>query len=156
MIALDEFLARPLVAHLASSGPAVTPVWFLWEGGVFWWLTGAWSRLPSRLQEDPRVALVVDTCDLATGQVMQVNVRGDAQVVALDKAVAIRKLSKYLGPDMNHWPHERFVAPLDDPDTSLVRLQPDRPPVLRDLSYDHDRLAPAMPVVVYEGKRHTE
>lgn len=136
MTALDEFLARPLVAHVAVSGPTVTPVWFLWEGGVFWWLTGAWSRLPGRLQADPRVALVVDTCDLASGRVMQVSVRGNAHIVALDKAVAIRKLTKYLGSDMNEWPHERFVAPLDDTGTSLVRLQPDRPPVLQDLSYD--------------------
>lgn len=114
----------------------MTPVWFLWERGCFWWLTGAWSRLPARLQENPRVALVVDTCDLAAGEVLQVSVRGDADVVALDKALALRKLTKYLGPDVDAWPYERFVAPLDDPTTSLVRLQPDRAPVLRDLSYD--------------------
>lgn len=114
----------------------MTPVWFLWEGGVFWWLTGTWSRLPARLQDNPRVALVVDTCDVASGQIMQVSVRGNAEVVALDRAVALRKLTKYLGSNMNHWPHERFVAPLDDPATALVRLEPDGPPVLRDLSYD--------------------
>jgi hypothetical protein len=27
---LDALLARPLVARVASAGPAITPVWFLW------------------------------------------------------------------------------------------------------------------------------
>jgi hypothetical protein len=111
------------------------PVWFLWERGMFWWLTGAWSRLPERLREQPRVALVADTCDLALGEVLQVSVRGTAALVPLDRSLAFRKLSKYLGYDRNTWPRERFLAPLDDPGTGLICLQPDRPPVLKDLSY---------------------
>lgn len=38
-IDLDEFLARPLVAHLATAspdGPRESPVWFLWEQGSIW------------------------------------------------------------------------------------------------------------------------
>ncbi len=134
---IEDFLSRPLVAHVAASAPpTVIPVWFLWEGGVFWWLTGRWSRLPERLRDEPRLALVVDTCDLSKGQILQVTVRGCARVVPLDKDIALRKLSKYLGPDTSTWPIDRFLAPLDDPATALVRLQPDRPPVLKDLSYE--------------------
>jgi hypothetical protein len=54
---LASFLARPLVARVAAAGPSVRAVWFLWEEGAFWWLTGDWSRLPSILKADPRVAL---------------------------------------------------------------------------------------------------
>jgi nitroimidazol reductase NimA-like FMN-containing flavoprotein (pyridoxamine 5'-phosphate oxidase superfamily) len=133
---VEQFLARPLVAHVAAAGPTVTPVWFQWERGMFWWLTGAWSRLPERLREEPRVALVVDTCDLASGEILQVSVRGTAALVPLDMSAALRKLSKYLGDDRRTWPRERFLAPLDDAATALVCLRPDRPPVLKDLSYE--------------------
>ncbi len=30
---LEGFLALALVAHVASSGPRVRPVWFVWEEG---------------------------------------------------------------------------------------------------------------------------
>ncbi len=113
----------------------MTPVWFLWERGMFWWLTGAWSGLAERLREEPRVALVADTCDLALGEVLQVSVRGTAALVPLDRSLALRKLRKYLGSDRNTWPGERFLAPLDDPAIGLICLRPDRPPVLKDLSY---------------------
>jgi hypothetical protein len=37
---LASFLAQPLVARVAAAGPSVRAVWFLWEEGAFWWLTG--------------------------------------------------------------------------------------------------------------------
>ncbi len=38
---LDVFLEQPLVARLATAGPLIRPVWFLWEEKAFWWLTGS-------------------------------------------------------------------------------------------------------------------
>lgn len=72
---LDGFLGQPLVARVATVGPTwptVRPLWYLWEEHAFWWLTGEWSRLGQLLDHDPRVALVVDTCDLRSGEVLQV------------------------------------------------------------------------------------
>jgi nitroimidazol reductase NimA-like FMN-containing flavoprotein (pyridoxamine 5'-phosphate oxidase superfamily) len=66
---VDAFLMRPLVARVATTGPSVRPVWFCWEDGAFWWITGAYARLPEILARDPRVALVVDDCDLRTGAI---------------------------------------------------------------------------------------
>ena len=135
-----EFLKLPLVARLATAsegGPAVRPVWFLYEDGTFWWLTGSsYSNLEQILAADPRVALVIDTCDLATGQVMAVSATGVATVHPFDVDRTIRKLSKYLGTDRDKWP-ERFRGTFSDPTTRLVSLTPDRPPRLRDLSYHH-------------------
>ncbi|WP_245692022.1 pyridoxamine 5'-phosphate oxidase family protein [Streptomyces katrae] len=131
---VDEFLARPLVARVATQGPEVRPVWFLWEDGAFWWLTGSYSRMERILAVDPRVALVVDTCELADAEVLSVTCRGTAQVVPLDRARALRKLTRYLGPDPRTWP-ARFSEPLDDPATKLVRFTPNRTPHLRDLSW---------------------
>ena len=131
---VDEFLAQPLVARAATSGPDIRPVWFLWEGGgAFWWLTGSYSRLEQLLAEDSRVALVIDTCDVSEGTVFSVTCRGVAEVVPLDRARAVRKLTRYLGPE-DRWP-VRFSAPLDDPATKMVRLAPDRPPRLQDRSW---------------------
>ena len=65
---VDQFLAQPLTARVATNGPTVRPTWFLWEDGAFWILTGPWARLPDRVRADPAIALVVDDCDLATVQ----------------------------------------------------------------------------------------
>jgi nitroimidazol reductase NimA-like FMN-containing flavoprotein (pyridoxamine 5'-phosphate oxidase superfamily) len=135
MLTVDEFLARPLVAHLATAGPVVRPVWFLWESGAFWWLTGDWSTLEHALTRDPSVALVIDSCDLVTGEVLQVSVRGKAEIVPWQREIAIRKLRKYLGPEDAKWPRERFRLPLEDGSSRLVRLRPLSPPQLRDLSF---------------------
>lgn len=84
---LDGFLSQPLVARLAThgrAGPTVRPLWYLWEERAFWWLTGGWSKLAGLLARDPRVALVVDTCDLDSGEVLQVIARGRAEVRPFD------------------------------------------------------------------------
>lgn len=103
---VDAYLAAPLLARVATRGPTVRPVWFLWEQGAFWWITGSYSRLPRLLAEDPRVALVVDSCDLTTLEVLQVTARGDAEIVPFDLARARRKLVRYLGTDEERWPQE--------------------------------------------------
>jgi Pyridoxamine 5'-phosphate oxidase len=80
---LDGFLAQLLVARVATvgpTGPSVRALWYLWEARAFWWLTGGWSRLGQLLERDPRVALVVDTCDLDRGEVLQVTARSRAEL----------------------------------------------------------------------------
>jgi nitroimidazol reductase NimA-like FMN-containing flavoprotein (pyridoxamine 5'-phosphate oxidase superfamily) len=123
---VDAFLAAPLVAHVAAAGPTVRPVWFLWEDGAFWWLTGSWSRLPELVAEDPRVALVVDTCDLATGRTLKVTARGRAELWPFDPDRARRKLRRYLGDDENRWDERFRGGTFDDPAAGFLRLRPDR------------------------------
>lgn len=134
---VDAFLQQPLTARLATNGPTVRPVWFLWEDGAFWVLTGPWARLFGRVRNDPDVALVVDECDLATGRVRQVIARGAAELVPFDIPRGRRKLTRYLGVDEALW-DERFVRYLyDDPGergTVWLRLAP-RSLRSQDLSY---------------------
>ncbi len=73
---VDTFLQQPLTARIATNGPTARHVWFLWEDGAFWVLTGPWARLFGRVKNDPNVALVVDECDLVTRRVQQVIARG--------------------------------------------------------------------------------
>ena len=129
---IDSFLAKPLVARLATNGPTIRPVWFLWEDGAFWIITGEWSGLPARLATDSKVSLVVDTCDLTSGEVLQVTVTGIASIEPYDDEKAYRKLSRYLGPDRTTWP-SRFAAPPTST-TAMVQVVPNRM-TTRDLSY---------------------
>lgn len=120
----------PLLARVAAGGPgpSVRPVWFLWEDGAFWWITGAYARLPRILSAVPQLALVVDSCDLRTGQVRQVTARGEGVVVPFDPERARRKLVRYLGPDETAWDPRFTVRYLSEPGqaTRLVRLVPER------------------------------
>ncbi len=125
---VETFLARPLVAHVAAAGPSVRPVWFLWEDNAFWWITGAYARLPTILARDPRLALVIDSCNLITGEVRQVTAHGDGVVVPFDSERARRKIARYLGPDETTW-DPRFSDRYHrrpDAETRLVRLEPER------------------------------
>jgi len=101
----------------------VRPLWYLWEEYAFWWLTGGWSRLGQLLDHDPRVALVVDTCDLRSGEVLQVMARGTAEVRPFDGDRARRWGHRYLGSDEGHW--GRFQGGVfEDPTTRFVVLEP--------------------------------
>jgi nitroimidazol reductase NimA-like FMN-containing flavoprotein (pyridoxamine 5'-phosphate oxidase superfamily) len=131
---VDQFLAQPLTARIATNGPTVRPTWFLWEDGAFWILTGPWARLPDRVRADPAIALVVDDCDLATGTVRQVIARGAAELLPFDVPRGRRKLSRYLGDDEKRW-DERFRRYLyEDAAAVWLRLRPVRL-AAKDLSY---------------------
>lgn len=130
---VEAFLARPLVAHLATTGPAVRPVWYLWEEGAFWIITGSWSRA-DQLAREPKASLVVDSCDLDSGEVLQVRAAGVAELVPYDVERARRKLVRYLGSDESRWDADRFALVPEDGESRFIRLVPDRL-VARDLSY---------------------
>lgn len=130
---LDAFLSRPLVARVATTGPKVRPVWFLWENGAFWWLTGSWAQLPEDVEENPAAALTVDTCDLATGEVRQVIARGRIEILPYDRDRAVRKLRRYLGTDTSRW-DDRF-DPYGMADVKFARLEP-TDLTARDLSFE--------------------
>jgi hypothetical protein len=122
---------------VATNGPTVRPVWFLWEDGAFWILTGPWSKLYERVKRDPELALVVDTCDLQTGTVQQVIARGTGELLPFDVERGRRKLRRYLGDDEARW-DARFRRYLygdrDEKGTVWLHLAP-RSLRARDLSY---------------------
>jgi hypothetical protein len=134
---LDEFLSRPLFAHLATAsddGPRDSPVWFLWEEGALWILgSRRTDSFPARLAREPRCAVGVVDFDLTTGLVQHVGFRGRAIVEKLDRERGKRLLGRYLGPDVARW-DTRFRESLGDPDTVFVRFEPDTA-VTRDVSY---------------------
>lgn len=134
---LDAFLSRPLTARVATTtpdGPRVRPVWFLWEGGVFWLLTGPWSDLGLQVAHDDRVAIVIDVADLSTGEVVQVIANGRATVRPYDADRARRKLTRYLGDDLTRY-GDRFDPDEMAPGTCFLRIDPHQVRA-KDLSID--------------------
>jgi nitroimidazol reductase NimA-like FMN-containing flavoprotein (pyridoxamine 5'-phosphate oxidase superfamily) len=143
---LDEFLSRPLFAYLATVsefGPRVSPVWFLWEEGAIWIIGNRRSdTFPAQVEREPRCAATMVDFDRHRGMVHHVGMRGRATVAPFDRERALRLLRRYLGPDPAKWDAGRFVRPLDDADTVLVRFDP-QTVVVRDQSYEVAAPAPS-------------
>ena len=135
---LDEFLARPLFAHLATAspeGPRESPVWFLWEDDAVWIIGSRRDdSFPARVEAEPRCAVGIVDFDRASGRVHHVGIRGRAGVEPFDRGRGERLLRRYLGRDLTTWP-ARFRDTLDDAENVLVRVEP-ATVVARDVSYD--------------------
>lgn len=139
-VAVDEFLARPLFAHLATAsarGPRASPVWFLWEDDLIWIIASrASDTFPARIEADPRCAIAIVDFDRQTGLVQHVGLRGHATIEPFDPARARRLLVRCLGRDQRTW-DTRFTATVTDPATEqavLLRFVPETL-VARDVSY---------------------
>ena len=137
---LEEFLSRPLLAHLASAseeGPRESPVWFLWEGGAVW-IIGSLrdDSFPQRIEREPRCAIGIVDFDLERGLVHHVGMRGRASVKPFDPDRATR-LRRYLGERVEVW-DRRFRETLEDPDNILIRFSPETV-VARDSSYEVEK-----------------
>ncbi|GFZ91460.1 pyridoxamine 5'-phosphate oxidase family protein [Nesterenkonia alkaliphila] len=136
---LEEFLGRPLFAHLATSsdeGARDVPLWFLWEDSALWFIVVvSENTFHQRVQKNPRTAVGIVDFDVNTGLVQHVSFRGRATVEPWDVEKAKRVLSKYLGNDMTRWDQKRFVEGLDHlEDWLFVKFQPETV-MLRDQSY---------------------
>ena len=133
---VDDFLRRPLFAHLATAsedGPRESPVWFLWEDGAIWLIGNGRDSFPKRIRKDGRCATGIVDFDLRSGLLQHVGFRGVAKVVPLDRERLYRLLSRYLGDDESTWNPE-FRANVIDGLDLMVRFEPTSV-VARDQSY---------------------
>jgi hypothetical protein len=122
---VERFLAQPLVGRLATEGPTVRPIFYVWEEECFWMITGAWSILDQRFAKNPEFELVIDVADLDTGITLQVIAHGFGSVVDFDVERGRRILTRYNGPDEEYWDARFKLEP--DPalyGTRLARLEP--------------------------------
>jgi hypothetical protein len=137
-VELDEFLARPLFAHLVTAseeGPRDSPVWFLWEDGAIWIIGSRRSdTFPARLEHEARCAIGIVDFDRKEGLVHHVGMRGHATLEPFEADRARRLLTRYLGNKSESW-DRRFRETLGDPDNLFVRVVPETV-VARDTSYE--------------------
>jgi hypothetical protein len=132
---LDEFLSRPLYAHLAHNsdqGPRESPVWFHWDGQAVWIIGG--TSFPANLKRDPRCAFGIVDWDPATGLSQHVGFRGRAEVLPFDRAMAKTIFHRYFGPDESEWDRRFDDVFTGEHDLEMVRIIPETV-VIRDQSY---------------------
>jgi nitroimidazol reductase NimA-like FMN-containing flavoprotein (pyridoxamine 5'-phosphate oxidase superfamily) len=137
---LDEFLSRPLMAHLATraeDGARDTPLWYLWENGALWFIVEeGYNTYQHRVLAHPDVAVGFVDFDPAAGRLQHVGVRGRATVVPWDHARASRLLRRYY----RHLNGYREPPVASDEKTTgrhpmvFVRVEPESV-VLREQSY---------------------
>lgn len=80
---VDAFLAEQRtcrVATVGTNGPHATPLWFVWQDGALWLTSLSRSQRWTDLQNDPRVAVVVDAGEAYT-ELRGVELRGRVEVV---------------------------------------------------------------------------
>jgi hypothetical protein len=133
---LEDLLCRPLMAHLATAsaeGPRDSPLWFLWEDGVMWFVARSVDTFPKRIRETPQCAVGVVDFNLQHGTLWHVGMRGTAEVTPLDKARLHRLLARYLGEDSAGW-SSTFRSGVIDKLDLMVRFTP-KSIVARDQSY---------------------
>jgi Pyridoxamine 5'-phosphate oxidase len=136
---LDEFLSRPLFAHLAHSsehGPRESPVWFHWDGQAIWIIGG--ESFPENLKRDPRCAIGIVDWAPTTGLCQHVGLRGSAEVLPFDSAMAKTIFRRYFGPDEKDWDPRFGDVFSGELDLEMVRFTPETV-VIRDQSYRPSR-----------------
>jgi hypothetical protein len=132
---LDEFLSRPLYAHVAHNslqGPRESPIWFHWDG-EFLWIVGGTS-FPENLKRDPRCAIGIVDWDLATGVSQHVGLRGKAEILPFDGEKAKTIFRRYFGPNEHEWDVRFADVFTGENGLELVRFIPETV-VMRDQSY---------------------
>ena len=100
---LQAFLARPLIARLATvrpnHSPQIVPMWFLYEDGVMYMSTRTSAAKVKHLQKNPRVAVVVDVME-APRKNKVVTIEGTAEVLTTGvKETTTKIYHKYLGTE---------------------------------------------------------
>jgi hypothetical protein len=131
---LEEFLSRPLFAHLSTnseSGPRGSPVWFLWRDSAVWIIGNPRENsFQYRIAKEPRCAVGIVHFDVEKGIVRHVGFRGRAEVEPFDAHTARQLFSKYLGKKEECW-DTRFKESLEDPYAFLIKFTPETA-VVRD------------------------
>lgn len=131
-----EMLAKPLMAHLATSspdGPRDSPVWFLWEEGAIWLIANSEDSFPVRLRAEPRCAIGIVEFDVTRGILRHAGIRGCADILPMDKARLRRLLERYLGPAPDEW-NEWFTTQIVERLDLMIRIMP-ASIIVRDMSY---------------------
>ncbi len=96
---LEEFLRRPLVAHLATTcdqGARDNPVWFLWEDQCIWIVAEPRvNTFQTRIARNPLVAVGLVDFEPIQGTMQHVSIRGRAEIVPWDEARGNRLFLRY-------------------------------------------------------------
>ncbi len=131
----DEFMSRPLFAHLAHAGPrgpCESPIWFHWDGQAVWIIGG--TSFPENLKRDARCALGIVDWNQATGLLHHVGLRGSAEVLPFDPCWRVRFFVATSAPRKSLGTLRFDDVLAGEAVAEMVRFVPDTV-VMRDQSY---------------------
>jgi nitroimidazol reductase NimA-like FMN-containing flavoprotein (pyridoxamine 5'-phosphate oxidase superfamily) len=128
---IDAFLARPLLARLATADPVtaqphVVPVWFGWDGEKIYISAFSSTRKVKELCKNQRCAIVIDVDEAL--ELRGVLLEGQVELVTEPRKWMEEKTewvyTRYLGPegvkaaDPQSW--------IVDPENTLVVMKPEK------------------------------
>jgi PPOX class probable F420-dependent enzyme len=121
---LNAFLNEPRLAHLATyskkDGPRVTPIWYLYEDGSFYFTTRLGRVKGAHIRMNPRVALSIATDERPYRAVCAF---GKAAVVEEYRNEWLEKISFRYGKDEGR---EWVAEAIKQTDRVVMTLRPDR------------------------------
>jgi nitroimidazol reductase NimA-like FMN-containing flavoprotein (pyridoxamine 5'-phosphate oxidase superfamily) len=127
---IDDFLAKPLLARMATTHPTtlqphVVPVWYGWDGTSLWISTFRGTRKVKDLLKNPRISVVIDV-DSATDGLRAVILEGEVEWVSEPRALMEEKTewvyTRYLGPEgVKAQEPQSWIK---DPEALLIKLTP--------------------------------
>jgi PPOX class probable F420-dependent enzyme len=127
---IDEFLAQPHIAIVATASPKAVPqampVWYAWRDGKLLFHTGATSKKMRNLRANNHISVVVDS-KIAPYKV--VVIEGTIEELPGDKALAHEVAIHYLGEKMG----SAYASNSTEPGT-LVSVTP-----TKIISWDYAR-----------------
>lgn len=121
---LENFLQEPRLAHLATASkkgkPHVTPIWYAYENGIFYFPTRLGRVKGKHIKGNPAVALSIAT---DKRPYVAVCAFGKAQVVSENRNDWLRRISfRYGEKEGKEW----LAEAVKQPDRVVMMLKPDR------------------------------
>jgi PPOX class probable F420-dependent enzyme len=118
---LGERRYAVLATHDPGGGIHLTPIWFLYQGGCFFFASSSRSRKVKNLERDPSASVVVDGRE--PGRERWVSASGPVEIVraAEGQSMNARIRCRYLAPEALGGPIETALAASDD---VTLRLAP--------------------------------
>lgn len=121
---LNAFLDEPRMAHLATTSksgrPRVTPVWYLYENGAFYFTTRL-DRVKGRhIQQNSRVGLSIATDDRPYRAVCAF---GEASILKENRDGWLQRISFRYGKEEGR---EWVAKAVKQPDRVVMMLKPER------------------------------
>lgn len=117
---LDQRRCAVLATHDSGGTIHLTPIWFLFEGGCFYFESSSTSRKVRNLAERPSATVVVDARD--PGRERWVSASGPVEIVRDAESASInsRIRRRYLAEPALDSPLEAALAVADDVTLKLV------------------------------------
>ena len=128
---LDEFLAQPHIAIVATASPGAVPhampIWYLWRDGKLLFHTGESSKKMRNLRQNNRISVVIDS---KTAPYKVAVIEGTTAASPGDAILAREIAVHYLGPKFG----EEYASANGDDAGTLVSVTP-----TKVISWDYAR-----------------